>query len=175
MGHYLSEMGGVIDGNPRDKGACPPAAVWAVLERLGHNRTAGRLTEEEKFGGKMGRLDVPQEDGSFVTVYFTHSVVYGLTIVSEEAARAVALRNRVEPVHQWEVPKAPRLRGYVTCDRCQEQCVEGEPHDCPGSVAAREDANAAHAEEIDTFDPHRASIPYPDGDRDEDDDTDPPY
>lgn len=33
--------------------------VWAVVELMGHVKLAGRLTEEEKFGTKMGRLDIP--------------------------------------------------------------------------------------------------------------------
>jgi hypothetical protein len=81
---------------------------WAVLELMGHVRTAGRITEEQRFGAVLGRCDVPQDDGSFVTVYFGGSSVYRLTPCSEEAARAVALRNKPEPVHQWEMPQ-PKL------------------------------------------------------------------
>lgn len=33
--------------------------AWAIVELMGHVRIAGRLTEEEKFGSKMGRLDIP--------------------------------------------------------------------------------------------------------------------
>ena len=43
--------------------AAPPeqeiAPVWAIVELMGHVRLAGRLSEEEKFGAKMGRLDIP--------------------------------------------------------------------------------------------------------------------
>ncbi len=78
---------------------------WGVLELMGHVRTAGRITEENRFGAVLGRCDVPQEDGSFVTVYFGGGSVYRLTPCSEEAARAVAVRNQPEPVHQWELPK----------------------------------------------------------------------
>lgn len=34
---------------------------WAILELMGHVRMAGRVTEEERFGCKMGRIDVPHE------------------------------------------------------------------------------------------------------------------
>lgn len=36
--------------------------TWAVCELMGHVKTAGRLSEEEKFGAKLGRLDVPQAE-----------------------------------------------------------------------------------------------------------------
>lgn len=35
---------------------------WAVVELMGHVRMAGRVTEEEHFGGKMGRIDIPKEE-----------------------------------------------------------------------------------------------------------------
>jgi hypothetical protein len=77
---------------------------WAILELMGHVRMAGRVTEEERFGSKMGRIDVPQGD-SFVSVYFTAGSIYRMTACSEEVARAVAAQNRVKPVHQYELPK----------------------------------------------------------------------
>lgn len=101
---------------------------WAVVELMGHVRMAGRVTEEERFGSKMGRIDIPtknvcdscngsgpiggcdmcQSSGQvddFFTQYFGGSSVYRVTPCSEEAARAVAARNQPEPVHQWELPK----------------------------------------------------------------------
>lgn len=33
--------------------------TWAIVELMGHVRLAGRLSEEEKFGSKLGRLDIP--------------------------------------------------------------------------------------------------------------------
>lgn len=36
-----------------------PESVWAVVELMGHVKLAGRLTEEEKFGAKLGRPDIP--------------------------------------------------------------------------------------------------------------------
>lgn len=76
---------------------------WAVVELMGHVRMAGRLTEEERFGGKMGRLDVPDGD-RFVTTYFTAGSVYRITPTTEELARSVAARNKPEPVHRYELP-----------------------------------------------------------------------
>lgn len=79
--------------------------TWAVLELLGHRRLAGRVTQVEFFGGKLGRIDVPQPDGSFVTVYFGAQSVYALTVTTEEAARVAALRVDAAPVQPWELPR----------------------------------------------------------------------
>ena len=36
--------------------------AWAIVELMGHIKICGRLTEEEKFGAKMGRLDIPTSE-----------------------------------------------------------------------------------------------------------------
>lgn len=82
---------------------------WAVVELMGHVRIAGRLTEEERFGTKLGRIDIPRGEG-FVTQYFGGASVYRVTPVSEEAARAVARRSQPEPVHRYELLPAPESR-----------------------------------------------------------------
>ncbi len=79
------------------------AEVWAIVELMGHVRIAGRLTEEEKFGVKMGRLDMPNSEGGFATRYFGGASVYSITIVSEEAARLVSVRAPL-PLSSWEMP-----------------------------------------------------------------------
>jgi hypothetical protein len=76
---------------------------WAIVELLGHVRLAGRVSEEEHFGAKLGRLDIPTGAG-FTTQFFGGSAVYRLTPVTEEIARAVAERNQPEPVSRWELP-----------------------------------------------------------------------
>lgn len=83
-----------------------PAEVWAVLELMGHVKLAGRIGEEEKFGGRLGRIDVPTPDGGFVTRYFGAAGVYSLTVVSERVARDVAAGCRPQPVSEWDYPKS---------------------------------------------------------------------
>lgn len=78
--------------------------VWAIVELMGHLRLAGKLTEEERFGAKMGRLDIPDGDG-FVTRYFGGASVYSITIVSEAVARHVRKSTQPEPVSPWDFPK----------------------------------------------------------------------
>lgn len=87
-------------------GGCGPADTWAVVELMGHVRLAGRLSEVERFGGKLARLDVPQADGSFVTQFFGAAGVYRITFVSEAVARHVAKGTSAAPVQPWDFPKA---------------------------------------------------------------------
>lgn len=75
---------------------------WAILELLGHVKLAGRVTEEEHFGAKLGRIDIPTGDG-FTTQYFSGDSIYRLTPTTEAIARSVAVRNQPTPAHRWEL------------------------------------------------------------------------
>lgn len=44
---------------------------WAIVEVMGHRRHAGRIREEEKFGAKMLRVDIPI-DGDVAKGWVTH-------------------------------------------------------------------------------------------------------
>ena len=79
--------------------------IWAIVELMGHVRLAGRLTEEEKFGSKIGRLDIPTSEG-FVTQYFGGGSVYRITIVSEEVARHAAQHVSAAPISPWQFPRS---------------------------------------------------------------------
>lgn len=86
---------------------------WCILELMGHVKMAGYVTEEEHFGAKMGRIDVPGVgEETAVTQYFSGSSVYRLTPVTEEIARAYAIGNQPRPVTQYDLKQieAPRSR-----------------------------------------------------------------
>ena len=83
----------------------PPFEAWCIVELMGHVRMAGRVTEEERFGAKLGRVDVPREDGTFSTHYFGGGSVYRLTPTTEAVARSVAGNSQPAPVHSWELPR----------------------------------------------------------------------
>jgi len=80
--------------------------VWAVVELMGHVKVAGLVTEEERFGCKMGRIDIPMKEGGLTTQYFGGSSVYRMTPTTEEVARAIATKNQPAPIHSWELPQA---------------------------------------------------------------------
>lgn len=77
--------------------------VWAILELMGHVKIAGYVTEEERFGTVMGRIDIPTNDEAMMTQYFGGSAVYRLTPVTETVARAFAARNQPRPVYVYEL------------------------------------------------------------------------
>jgi hypothetical protein len=102
---------------------------WAILELMGHRRLGGMVTEEEHFGAKMCRIDIPQElinDGApMVTQYYGGGAIYGLTPCSEDAARIAAKMSRPEPVHPWELPALPANSGSTGSSETENHCACG--------------------------------------------------
>lgn len=91
--------------------------VWAILELMGHVKVAGYVTEEELFGSKLGRIDIPADDETqAITQYFGGQSVYRLTPVAEATARAFARRSRPRPVHIYELLPEPRTERDVAGD-----------------------------------------------------------
>lgn len=81
-------------------------AGFAIVELMGHVRVAGWVTEEEIFGTKLGRVDVPDLSAEptgkrpsrvHSTQYFTGSSLYRLTPCDEQAARTVTSYTQPRP------------------------------------------------------------------------------
>ena len=67
----------------------PEFKHWSIVELMGHVRLAGLVTEEQRFGVTLGRVDIPQGD-TWVTQYFGGAAVYRITTTTEKIARAIA-------------------------------------------------------------------------------------
>ncbi len=100
---------------------------WGIVELLGHVRLAGRVSEVERFGAKLGRIDVPDTrpgatpDAIAITHLFNGSSLYRYTPCTEETARQVAATNQPAPVHRWELrlpPPTERSGGDEGDDDC---------------------------------------------------------
>jgi hypothetical protein len=82
-------------------------AGFAIVELMGHVRVAGWVTEEELFGTKLGRVDIPDVTADLTggarptevhaTQYFNGSALYRLTPCDEATARSVAAQFQPRP------------------------------------------------------------------------------
>lgn len=103
---------------------------WAILELMGHVKLAGRVTEEEHFGAKLGRIDIPTTDGGFTTQFFSGGSIYRLTPTTEEIARHIAANNQPRPVQVWELPAAAGRTAPEhledTLDYAERDCYDDE-------------------------------------------------
>ena len=82
--------------------------TWAVVELFGHKRIAGKLTEQEVGGTAFVRVDVPQDNGAWVTHYYGQGAIYAFHPVTEEVARGAASHLDDQPVHTWDFPEDVR-------------------------------------------------------------------
>lgn len=63
---------------------------WAIVEIMGHHRTAGRIQEVQQFGASMLRVDRPHADGTWTTEFYGGSAIYALRPCQEDIARRAA-------------------------------------------------------------------------------------
>ena len=78
-----------------------PEGFWAIVELMGHVRIAGFVTEEDRFGVRMGRIDI-YDGEKCVTQFFSGSSVYRITPVEESIARDIG-KHTPAPVSRWEL------------------------------------------------------------------------
>ncbi|WP_225031773.1 hypothetical protein [Paraburkholderia sp. XV] len=86
---------------------------WAIIELFGHQRIAGRVTEQTIGGCSFVRVDVPAFEavGSIAatqafTKLFGQGAIYAVNFVDEDAARLVGSQIRVQPIDEWSVRRA---------------------------------------------------------------------
>ena len=89
--------------------------TWAQLELIGGLKLAGKLSEEERFGSKFCRLDVPN-GSEFTTNWFSGASVYRITVVPEAIARVLVSRPQTEDDElehaadfHWDEPPGEKL------------------------------------------------------------------
>ena len=72
---------------------------WAVVEVFGHRSHAGRTREEERFGAKLLRIDIPKKGdpaaNGWETIYYGGSSIFSFALCSEEAA--IRINKPYEP------------------------------------------------------------------------------
>lgn len=77
--------------------------MWAVVELMGHGRTAGIIRTSDL--GALIRIDVPVDDG-YRTEFYGDKAIFSIKVVSEEIARAYALPER--DIVAFDEPIVPR-------------------------------------------------------------------
>jgi hypothetical protein len=83
-----------------------PIQTWAVVELMGHVKSAGMVSEETHFGTVMLRLDVPQfDDNPARTEFYGGSSIYRLTPCTEEVARIVLERSTPAQIVPYALPR----------------------------------------------------------------------
>jgi hypothetical protein len=78
---------------------------WGIFEIMGHRTHAGRFREEEMFGSKMLRIDIPVNGDAAVngweTVYYGGSSIFSFRLCDEAAA--VKVNKPYDPATSYRI------------------------------------------------------------------------
>ncbi len=109
---------------------------WALVEQMGHNRYAGKISEFVLGGASLIRIEVPEiperteghevwEDGRYVmkprvipgrqgfTKFIGPASIFAITPCTEEVARAAAEQMRAEPITCVQMPERPAIAAAI--------------------------------------------------------------
>ena len=78
-----------------DTTTAPPTEEWAIVEIMGHLRRAGRISEVQRYGATLLRVDIPiagdtEGETIFVSEFFSGGSIYRLRPCGEDVAREAA-------------------------------------------------------------------------------------
>lgn len=77
--------------------------AWAIVELFGHNKIAGKCSEQNVAGTNFLRVDVPSTTmHPLFTRLLNHGAIYAINPVTEEVARAFAERINSAPIEAYD-------------------------------------------------------------------------
>lgn len=89
-----------------DEQQSQPFDHWCIVELMGHQRIAGRVTEVNLFGSALMRVDVPDFDGKpGFSKFYGAGAIYAVTPVDESVARELARAYDQRPVERWQLER----------------------------------------------------------------------
>jgi hypothetical protein len=98
---------------------------WMLVEIMGHRTHWGRVREEERFGSKMMRVDVPLKGDpaahGWGTFYYSGAAIFSYTLTDE--ATVLTKNKPYEPAARYRLP-APDNVG----DGGDDDAVDGEDY-----------------------------------------------
>uniref|UniRef100_A0A6M3LY67 Uncharacterized protein n=1 Tax=viral metagenome TaxID=1070528 RepID=A0A6M3LY67_9ZZZZ len=99
------------ESNHRKNNNIEKAGVWMFVEFLGHKRLAGFVSEEEKWGQVLMRIDIPTlvdtKTGKlkFTTQFYGTHALYCATPINETDAIKLAKELRPVPFSKYDLHK----------------------------------------------------------------------
>lgn len=77
---------------------------WALIELMGRQRIAGRVTEKTIAGAGFLQVDVPETKANpAFTRLIAPGSLYAINPVTEEVARFYAENLNVKPIESWDI------------------------------------------------------------------------
>jgi hypothetical protein len=91
----------------KEKAVSEKFDMHCVVELFGHQKIAGKVTEQAIGGSTFIRVDVPKTSKrEGFTRFYGAGAIYSITPVDEKVAAAMAESLEVEPVSEWTLRQA---------------------------------------------------------------------
>ena len=93
----------------REKSGLSQDGVWMLVEFLGHHKLAGFVTEEQKWGQVLLRIDIPTSIDKdtlklgFTTQWYGTHALYCATPIAEADAIHLAKQLRPKPFDKYDL------------------------------------------------------------------------
>ena len=82
----------------------PKFDLWCLVELFGHQKIAGRCSEQNIAGTNMLRVDVPEtEHHPAFTRLFGSAAIYAINPISEPLCKEMARRLQVTPLAAYDL------------------------------------------------------------------------
>lgn len=95
--------------------------AWGIVELMGRQQSAGRLSEQMIAGGNLLRVDVPIDGENFRTVFYGASSIYAMHVTDEATARKAAGAMDKRPFYAYGLDSgSPRLAQQGAFDKFDE-------------------------------------------------------
>ena len=102
---------------------------WAIVEIFGHQRIAGRVSEQTIGGCSFVRVDVPAVgDEQAFTKLFGQGAIYAITFVDESAATLAAGAIQARPIDTWELQRAMKALPAAAADKSPDKADDDIPY-----------------------------------------------
>jgi hypothetical protein len=112
----------MMDNEPK-----PTFDQWCIVELMGRQVIAGRVTEQTIGGCAFLRVDVPEtEKQPAFTRFYGQAAIYAMTPVSEDVARIALRRFTPEPVNVY-VPELRQLAPVFERDDDEDDDNDEDP------------------------------------------------
>lgn len=84
--------------------------AFAIIELFGHNKLAGKCTEQNIAGTNFLRVDVPKTTlQPPYTRLLNHAAIYAINPVTEEIANAYAERLQAAPITAYDIREQMKM------------------------------------------------------------------
>jgi len=78
--------------------------LWCMVELFGHQKIAGKCTEQNIAGTNMLRIDVPEtEKQPAFTRFFGSAAIYAINPIDEVTARYFADKLEIAPIQSYNI------------------------------------------------------------------------